>query len=178
MDPTAIRVEGEQLVIARSVTALPHCCLMCGEPADGPPMNHTFRWYSSWWLLLFFVCGMWLFLILLAVQKSHPLQIGLCAAHRTRRGRRMYGGYGGGLLGFVGSCVLFGFASGESSNSGLAMLGVALFGFAVSFALIIMASRAQRIVRPVRIDDVETRLRGVSLRLADAQLASVAATFG
>jgi hypothetical protein len=153
--------EGDVLVMDKEAE-LPPRCVKCNKP-ERVRLLRKLTWHSPWLYLLIFGGLLVYAIVAVIVSKRARINVGLCAEHQQSRQRTAWIAWG--LLG--GAIAMF-IGSGAADSGALAGLG-----FLTLLAAGVVSSLAVRVVKPVRIDDRQVRLKGVAREFLDS-LASFA----
>lgn len=168
-------MEYPDLVVPIEMTELPDVCVQCGRASDGKPITKVHYWHHPGWYLTILL-GVLIYVVIgLGVRKKHRLTMSMCAEHRRTRLLRMLGGYLGMPILLLGLC----FASMTVAGSEPDLVPVVLLICALlGVTGLVIANRADQVIRPSYIDHEEARYRGASHKLVDAGVESVANVFG
>lgn len=148
------------LLVVRKGAWLPHHCVKCGAPAEGPPVKRTLYWHEPWVYLLILPGLLIYAIVAICLRKSGTVHLALCPAHRARRAWMLAAAW---LLGLGGPALMI-FAAysaptggrGSSSDPTLLLL---LLGLILLVAGLVVGALSPP-VRPKRIDDYFMWLNG------------------
>jgi hypothetical protein len=165
-----MRVDGEDLIVPKSMRALPAICCRCGGESSGEPLALTFKWHEPVYygaLLL----GLVPYIVIGAIMsKHHRLVVHLCHAHQSERRKRMIVGYAALPLLAISFCLVV-------RPRGLGGLIVVLAIFALMLVGLFTAARASRVLVVRHMDGLETLFSGASTKLLSARAESLAKVF-
>jgi hypothetical protein len=144
-----LRVEGNILVTPRHCT-LPSRCVKCNAPMDGEHLVRKLYWHAQGWYFLLFFNLIIYAVAAMIVRKSATIYYGLCAEHRAARRRDMW--IIAALL--IGSPILGIMGSALDVSELWLVLPLAWLGAGI-YAIV-----RTNMLRPVRIDEFNARVRG------------------
>lgn len=155
--------DGDKLVTVPRA-ALPQQCVKCGAPADGWYGPRTFTWHHPA-LALLVLLGVFgliaLVVVALVMRKSATLDIGLCAAHRSRRRTAIGVTW---LLVLAGVAAIAGgvYAMNEYRNDWGALIGT-LTALALWIAAAVVYTKLGTFLTPKKIDAAYATFKGAGV---------------
>jgi hypothetical protein len=150
--------EGNKLVMTKQAM-LPAICVQTNQPT-AERLRRRLYWHNPWIYLLFFTCGLVVYVIVaLVVRQSADIKIGLCRERIVRRRWIIFWAWMGALAAI--GLFIAGVAAGEKNmNSNLSP--ILCIGALVTFlGSLITGSILARIVTPAKITTRYVWLKGV-----------------
>ena len=152
--------DGNKLVTTVQAS-LPRHCVKCGAPADGAYGPRTFYWYHPAIFLLLLVNLLVFAIVALIIRKKATLEVGLCAAHRSRRAKAITAAWVLVLLGLA-TMIGGGVAGAEYSVDWLIPVAI-LAGLAMWIAAAVVGTVWGAYLTPTKIDKQYGYFKGAGL---------------
>ena len=149
--------DGPKLVTP-AYAALPPRCVKCGAPADGHYVQRVFWWYHPAFLLLLFAGILIFAIVALIVRKKATVQLGLCAAHLSRRRHVIAVVTVMSLAGLA--AIVGGFYAMEAYRNDTAPILCTLAALALWITAAVVYSKLGTYLTPTRIDDHYAYFKG------------------
>ncbi len=130
---------------------LPPRCVRCNAPAQ-TRLARRMYWHSPWWALTIFAGLITYAIVALVVRKRADVAVGLCEQHAKRRRKLLLIAWSSAFAG-LGSCAAL---TSTSAPTGMVL------GLVGVIAALLIGQRQASVLRPVRIDAREVRLRGAA----------------
>jgi hypothetical protein len=143
--------DGNVLVTHKEAQFL-NCCIKCGQPSDGIVWKKKYYWHHPAFALLVLVQIFLYVIVALIVRKSMTVHLYLCEEHRAKRNRSVMLAWLlslSALGGLIGGAIYAGNA--RSSDAWIGGV-IALVGFVLLIAALVVGFAFAPILKPKKID--------------------------
>ena len=143
--------DGNVLVMHKQ-SAFLNCCVKCGQPSDGRVWRHKYYWHHPAFALLVLVNILVYAIVAMCVRQKAEVILYLCERHRRRRFWGVTLGWLfalGGLGGLIGGAIFA--ANARRADEWIGGM-IALGGFVLLIAAIIVGFAIAPVLRPKKMD--------------------------